>query len=125
MASTLEASHGFFFVSVTFFSTMIGGIFILRRVGVDINLLFAFAAGAHRNSFFDTIPEAAALSATTRIQLNLPTSTIVIVFLFFHNLDQCFLCLNTKKDEHHGHAPQTSGIVKTSGFTLHSFFVYE
>jgi len=40
---------------------MIGGIFILRRVGVGINLLFAFAAGALIGiSFFDIIPEAAA-----------------------------------------------------------------
>ena len=118
----MQVSYGFLFVALTFFSTLIGGVFTLRRVGANLNMLFAFAAGALIGiSFFDIIPEAAALSANTGIQLNLLMSTIVLAFLFFHTLDQCFLCLHTKNDEHPGHGPQISGIVKASGLTLHSF----
>jgi zinc transporter ZupT len=118
----LQVSYSFLFVTVTFFSTMIGGVFTLRRAGVNINMLFAFAAGALIGiSFFDIIPEAATLSATTGVQLNLLMSTIVVAFLVFHTLDQCFVCLHTKKDDSSGHAPQISGIVKATGLTLHSF----
>jgi hypothetical protein len=42
----MPAPYGFVFVVITFFSTMIGGIFTLRKTGVSINILFAFAAGA-------------------------------------------------------------------------------
>lgn len=118
----MPVSYGFLFVTVTFFSTMIGGVFALRRVGLDINMLFAFAAGALIGiSFFDIIPEAAMLSTSTGVQLNLLMITIVVAFMIFHTLDQCFLCLHTKKDGHPGHAPQISGLVKASGLSLHSF----
>ena len=118
----MQLSYGFLFVTVTFFSTMIGGAVSLRRTSFDINMLFAFAAGALIGiSFFDIIPEAATLSASTGIQLNLLMSTVVVAFLLFHTLDQCVLCLHTKKEGGSDHGPQIRGIVKASGLSVHSF----
>ncbi len=58
--------YGFVFVIITFFSTMVGGIFALRRTGIDINIIFAFAAGALIGiSFFDMLPESISISAGT------------------------------------------------------------
>jgi zinc transporter ZupT len=117
----LPISYGFIFVIVTFFSTMIGGVFTLRRVVLDINTLFAFAAGALIGiSFFDILPESVSLSTSTGIQLNVVLITVVVAFLLFHTVDQCFLCLHTSKEQP-GHAPPIPGMVKASGLSIHSF----
>jgi len=118
---SVPLSYGFIFVTVTFFSTMIGGAFTLRRVVLDINILFAFAAGALIGiSFFDILPESASLSTSTGIQLNVVLITVVVAFLLFHTVDQCFLCLHSSKEQP-GHAPPIRGMVKASGLSIHSF----
>jgi zinc transporter ZupT len=118
----MPLSYGFLFVTITFFSTMIGGIFTIRRTGIDINMIFAFAAGALIGiSFFDILPEAVSISQNTGIGVSLLMSVVVVAFLVFHTLDQCILCLHTQKDGRPGHAPQFSGIVKASGLSVHSF----
>lgn len=101
---------------------MIGGIFTLRRTGLDINMIFAFAAGALIGiSFFDILPESVSISQSTGVGVSLVMSVVVVAFLVFHTLDQCILCLHTQKDGRPGHAPQFSGIVKASGLSVHSF----
>jgi ZIP family zinc transporter len=118
----LPLSYGFLFVAITFFSTMIGGIFTLRRSGVNINMVFAFAAGALIGiSFFDLLPESISISMNTGIGVSLLMSVVVVAFLVFHTLDQCILCLHTQKEGRLEHAPQFSGIIKASGLSLHSF----
>ena len=121
LIASLPISYGFIFVIVTFFSTMIGGIFTLRRVILNINMLFAFAAGALIGiSFFDILPEAATLSTSTGIRLNIVLIVVVVAFLAFHTVDQCFLCLHASKEQP-GHAPPIRGMVKASGLSIHSF----
>jgi ZIP family zinc transporter len=101
---------------------MIGGVFALRRVLLDINLLFAFAAGALIGiSFLDILPEAANLAIGTGIQLSIVMIVVAVAFLLFHAVDQCFLCLHTSKGGQPGHAPPISGMVKASGLSIHSF----
>lgn len=101
---------------------MIGGIFTLRRTGVDINMVFAFAAGALIGiSFFDILPESVSISLNAGIGVSLLMSVVVLAFLVFHTLDQFILCLHTQKEGVPGHAPQFSGIMKASGLSLHSF----
>lgn len=118
----MQAPYGFVFVVITFFSTMIGGVFSLRKTGVDINMLFAFAAGALIGiSFFDILPESVSISLATGIQVSLIMSIVVVAFLIFHTLDQCIVCLHTRKDGQPEHAPPISGIMKASGLSVHSF----
>jgi len=118
----LPLSLGFLFVTLTFFSTIFGGVFALRRFGLNINLLFAFAAGALIGiSFFDILPEAVTLSSTDGIPLNIIMGVVVVSFLAFHALDQCFLCLHTLREDQHGHAPPVRGMIKASGLSIHSF----
>jgi zinc transporter ZupT len=120
--SIMPAPYGFVFVVITFFSTMIGGIFTLRKTGVNINILFAFAAGALIGiSFFDILPESVSISLAAGVQVSVLMSVVVAAFLLFHTLDQCIVCLHTGKDGQPGHAPPISGIMKASGLSLHSF----
>lgn len=85
-------------------------------------MLFAFAAGALIGiSFFDILPEAATLSESAGIQLNMVMIVVAVSFLAFHALDQCFLCLHTLKEDEHGHAPPVRGMIKASGLSIHSF----
>lgn len=100
---------------------MVGGIFTLRRAAVDIKPFFAFAAGALVGiTFFDLIPEAVSISIDTGVQLMLLMSTIVVAFLVFHILDR-FVVLHAMKDGHPEHGLQTSGMIKASGLSVHSF----
>jgi zinc transporter ZupT len=103
--SILPAPYGFVFVVITFFSTMIGEIFTLRKTGVSINILFAFAAGALIGiSFFDILPESVSISLTAGVQVSVLMSVVVAAFLLFQILDQCIVCLHTGKDGQPGHA---------------------
>jgi zinc transporter ZupT len=118
----VQVPYGFLFVVITFFSTMIGGVFTLRKTGLNINMLFAFAAGALIGiSFFDILPESVSISMSVGIHVSVLMSVVVVAFLLFHTLDQCIVCLHTKTDSQPGHAPQISGILKASGLSLHSF----
>lgn len=118
----MHVPYGFVFVIITFFSTMVGGIFTLRRTGIDINLIFAFAAGALIGiCFLDILPESISISTENGISLNLLMSVVVFAFLLFHALDQCLICLHAKTDERTEHGPKISGVMKASGLSLHSF----
>jgi ZIP family zinc transporter len=106
------------FVIITFFSTMVGGIFTLGRATLDIKPFFAFAAGALVGiCFFDLLPEAVSISNSFGIRLIFLMIITVIAFLFFHVLDR-FLILHGMEE---GHGMQTSGIVKATGLSIHSF----
>jgi ZIP family zinc transporter len=108
------------FVIVTFFSTMAGGIFTLRRAGLEIKAFFAFAAGALIGiSFFDLIPEAVTISAEEGVPMILLMGTLVLAFVVFHVLDR-FMVLHAMKEGHPENALQTSGLVKASGLSIHS-----
>src|SRR5712692_628837 len=93
-----------FFVVVTFFSTLIGGIFTLKSTRIPVKYFFAFAAGALiAVSFFDIMPEV--IDITTSSTTSVPTVTvmgsIVVAFLFFHILDRIIVIHAMS----HGHPP--------------------
>ena len=71
-------------------------------------------------TFFDLIPEAISISIDAGVQLMLLMSTIVVAFLVFHILDR-FVVLHAMKDGYPEHGLQTSGMIKASGLSLHSF----
>ena len=118
-----------FFVAVSFFSTMIGGLFTLKSTRIGIKYFFAFAAGALIGvSFFDILPEV--IDLTTRPTAAVPIVTvmgsIVIAFLFFHILDRIIVIHAMS----HGHPPAGSGddppvalggMIRASGLSIHSF----
>jgi len=106
------------FVIITFFSTMVGGVFTLRRASLDIKPFFAFAAGALIGiCFFDLLPEAVSISISSGIRIIFLMIITVIAFLFFHVLDR-FLIFHGMEE---GHGMQTSGKVKATGLSIHSF----
>lgn len=109
------------FVIITFFSTMIGGLFTLRKAALDIKPFFAFAAGALIGiCFFDLLPESVSISMNAGIRLTYLMIVIVVAFLFFHLLDR-FLTLHAMGEGHAEHGLRTSGIIKAAGLSIHSF----
>ncbi len=117
------------FVGITFFSTLTGGLFVLRNTKLSVKYFFAFAAGALIGvSFFDIMPEAIGLVQGVGVAVVVVTGTIVIAFFFFHILDRA-LVIHAMR---HGHLPNTNsdipdkamlmnGSVRAGGLSIHSF----
>ncbi len=117
------------FVGVTFFSTLSGGLLVLRNTKLAVKYFFAFAAGALIGvSFFDIMPEALDLVQTARIAALAVTGTIVIAFFFFHILDRA-LVIHAMRHGHlgdsdsvaHDKALLMNGSVRAGGLSVHSF----
>jgi len=117
----LAIPYGILFVVITFFSTMGGGIFILRQSRLNMSFFFAFAAGALLGiSFFDLLPEAISIAMENSISLDLLMVVVVIAFLLFHILDR-FIVLHAVREGHPEHGLESSGPIKAVGLSLHSF----
>src|SRR5713101_4072162 len=101
MAQSLFA---LFFVVVSFFSTLIGGLFTLKSTRIPVKYFFAFAAGALiAVSFFDIMPEVIDITTTPTTSVPIVTvmGSIVVAFLFFHILDRIIVIHAMS----HGHPP--------------------
>src|SRR6266581_3130045 len=88
MAQSLFA---LFFVAVSFFSTLIGGLFTLKSTRIPVKYFFAFAAGALLGvSFFDIMPEVIDITSapTATVPIVTVMGSIVVAFLLFHVLDR-------------------------------------
>jgi ZIP family zinc transporter len=114
------------FVAITFFSTLAGGLFVLKNRKLDIKYFFAFAAGALIGvSFFDLFPEIIGAINTLGINATLITGIIVVSFFFFHILDRV-LVIHSMKMHHSNIARnrmlQMNGMVRATGLSVHSFF---
>ncbi len=118
------------FVTVTFFSTLLGGLFTLRNSKLQVKYFFAFAAGALVGvSFFDLMPEIFDIvSQTKEVPIAAVMGSIVVSFLFFHVLDRTIVIHAMRQ----GHVPNgtgripetalmTNGIIRASGLSIHSF----
>ena len=116
-----------FFVVVTFFSTLIGGIFALKSTKIPVKYFFAFAAGALISvSFFDIMPEVIDIITTTSVPTVYVMGSIVLAFLFFHVLDRIIVIHSMS----HGHPPTKDlandppvalgGMIRAGGLSLHS-----
>jgi zinc transporter ZupT len=117
-----------FFVAVTFFSTLVGGLFTLRNTRLSIKYFFAFAAGALLGvAFFDLMPEVIDIITTNAIPTVNVMISIVVAFLFFHVLDRIIVIHAMS----HGHMPAENnhtdspllvgGMVRAGGLSIHSF----
>lgn len=112
----------FVFVAVTFFSTLTGGLFILKNSKLQVQYFFAFAAGALLGvSFFDIFPEIINLIEAGAGDTTLILGTIVVAFLFFHVLDRSITIhsLRSHPDENSG--KMLNGRIRAAGLSIHSF----
>src|SRR5262245_50031370 len=127
MAQSLLA---LFFVAVSFFSTLMGGLFTLRSKRIGVKYFFAFAAGALIGvSFFDIMPEVIDISTAPNATIPLVTvmGSIVVAFLFFHILDR-IIVIHAMSHGHpasgdSGEDPPVAlgGMIRASGLSIHSF----
>ncbi len=116
-----------FFVAVTFFSTLVGGIFTLKNTRIPVKYFFAFAAGALIGvSFFDIMPEVIDIISIEAVPTITVMVSIVVAFLFFHTLDRTIVIHAMS----HGHPPPgnlsqdpflVGGMVRAGGLSIHSF----
>ncbi len=119
-----------FFVAVSFFSTLVGGLFTLRSTRIGVKYFFAFAAGALIGvSFFDIMPEV--IDITTAPSATVPIVTVmgslVAAFLLFHILYRIIVIHAMS----HGHPPKgglgddppvaLGGMIRAGGLPIHSF----
>ena len=127
MAQSLLA---LFFVAVSFFSTLIGGLFTLKSTRIPVKYFFAFAAGALIGvSFFDIMPEVIDITSAPNAPVPIVTvmGSIVVAFLFFHVLDRIIVIHSMS----HGHPPAgdqsedpplaLGGMIRAGGLSIHSF----
>src|SRR5215831_6045796 len=111
-----------FFVSITFFSTLTGGLFTLKNSKLPVKYFFAFAAGALLAvSFFDIFPEIISLIESNAVDTTLVLGTVVFAFLLFHVVDRSITIhsLNSHPDGDSGH--MLNGRVRAAGLSIHSF----
>src|SRR5713101_967826 len=116
-----------FFVAVTFFSTLVGGVFTLKNSRIPVKYFFAFAAGALIGvSFFDIMPEVIDIISIEGVPTVTVMGSIVVAFLFFHILDRAIVIHAMS----HGHPPAgdpgddpllIGGMVRAGGLSIHSF----
>ena len=106
--------------SLTFLSTMAGGLVALRFPR-RIEVLMAIAGGVVVGAaMFDLLPEGVERADELGIDPRLPIGAVALGFLVFYSLER-FL-----HHEHHaGHAhqaPDPAGLIGAAGFVAHSFF---
>jgi zinc transporter ZupT len=102
--------------SVTFFSTMFGGLCAIRWPK-RIELLMALAGGVVLGAaLFDLLPEAVSQAGELGISARVPIGAVLIGYLAFHAVDGYVHRLG------HRPGPDPAGVVGASGFVVHSFF---
>jgi len=111
-----------FFVSVTFFSTMTGGLFTLKNSRLPVKYFFAFAAGALiAVSFFDIFPEIINLIESNAVDPTLALGTVVFAFLFFHVIDRGITIHSLRSHPEGDSGKMTNGRIRAAGLSIHSF----
>jgi ZIP family zinc transporter len=113
------------FVSITFFSTLAGGLVVLKLKKIPVKYFYAFAAGALIGvSFFDLFPEDINLIGSLGIDPTLITGTVVVAFFFFHILDRMFVIhsMNNHETDHSCKHPvqEMNGMARAAGLSIHS-----
>lgn len=104
------------FASVTFFSTMGGGIAAIRWPA-RLELLMALAGGVVLGAaIFDLVPEAVEHAEEAGVASWTPYVMIAVGYLVFRVLER-------RLHQHdHSHGPGRMGVAGAAGFTVHSFF---
>lgn len=106
--------------SLTFGSTMAGGISAMRWPS-RTEMLMALAGGAVLGAaLFDLLPEAVERAQDLGLSIRLPIGAVAVGFLFFYSLERF-----VHHDQHAGHdhqQPDPAGLIGAAGFVVHSFF---
>lgn len=101
----------------TFFSTLIGGMLVLRHQA-GLHYYFAFAAGSLiAVAFLDFLPESLALGAASSIPPRTILMVLLLSFFLFSIVDTLFLTHHLHDDDAHGHPV---GLLGAGSLVLHS-----
>ncbi|MEK6873390.1 MAG: ZIP family metal transporter [Nanoarchaeota archaeon] len=109
----------------TFFSTLIGGLIILK-FKKSIQYFFAFAAGSIiAVAFLDLLPETLAIAE----KVNIPVRTVMLVIVgafFFYSLLEKYFASHSLEGEHghsnlHDHHGHIMGPIGAGSLVIHSF----
>jgi ZIP family zinc transporter len=104
--------------SLTFFSTMLGGLTALRWPS-RTEVLMALAGGVVlAAALFDLLPEGVERAQDLGMSLRIPIGAVLVGFLTFHVVER-FVHRHGEQD---GDAPDPVGIAGAAGFVTHSFF---
>ncbi len=118
----MTSELAFVFVAVTFFSTLTGGLFILKNSRLQVKYFFAFAAGALLGvSFFDIFPEIIDLLESGAADTTIVLGTIVVAFLFFHILDRTITIHSIQSHPDQANGRMLNGRIRATGLSVHSF----
>lgn len=110
------------FVGVTFFSTLAGGLLVLKNSRLQVKYFFAFAAGALLGvSFFDIFPEIIDILQSGVVDTTVVLGTIVVSFLFFHTLDRTITIHSIRSHPDGSTNKMTNGMIRAAGLCVHSF----
>src|SRR6185295_9691813 len=102
--------------SVTFFSTMFGGVCAIRWPR-RIELLMALAGGVVLGAaLFDLLPEAVEQAGELGISARVPIGAVLAGYLVFHAVDRYVHRFG------HRDGPDPAGLAGALGFVVHSFF---
>jgi len=115
---SVDTGAAFAFAAMTFFSTLAGGITVLRLRG-RVQALMALAGGVVlAAAFFDLLPEAIERANAIDMPVGVPLGLALIGYLAFHLLDR-FVHRHPERGEGEQSA---AGLIGAGGFVVHSFF---
>lgn len=101
----------------TFFSTLIGGLFIFR-FRKYLPYFFAFAAGSLMAvAFLDIFPESLEISESIGLSLRYVMLTVVVSFFFYSLIERFFLTHKLENVDSHGHI---MGPIGAGSLVIHS-----
>jgi zinc transporter, ZIP family len=105
--------------SLTFCSTMLGGLTALRWPS-RTDVLMALAGGVVlAAALFDLLPEGVQRAEDLGMSVRIPIGAVLAGFLTFHIVERV---VHRHGDDHHRDRPDPVGIAGATGFVIHSFF---
>jgi ZIP family zinc transporter len=110
------------FAVITFLSTLIGGLIILRFRN-SLHYFFAFAAGTLMAvSFLDLIPESISLAGVVGLPIRYIMITVVLSFFIYSLIERYFLTHDLEECDHCHNHDNIMGPIGAGSLILHSFF---
>ena len=104
--------------TITFFSTMIGGIVAVKYRRV-LPYFFAFASGSLISiAFFDILPESLSIASSIDLPVRTVLTVVVISYLIYSFLEKVLLTHHYDENDEHGHI---MGPIGASSLVIHSF----
>lgn len=111
----------FLFAILTFFSTLLGGLFALRHKD-KLHLILGFTSGVVLAvALFDVLPEVVRLANQFNLNFSDAMLMTALSFLIFHLAQKTILLHSCSEEEEERHSHTHVGILGASGFSLHSF----